>query len=499
MSLNIMSVIDESQALYRADQVRELDRRAIDEQGIPGATLMQRAGQASFDALRQAWPGANDILVLAGVGNNAGDGFVIARLAHSAGLGARAMLLADPERLRGDALGAYRAMTAAGVHAEAYHEDGLQWADVIVDAMLGTGLGGEVREPFAAVIHAVNQSGRPVLAVDIPSGLSADTGQALGVAVRATMTVSFIGLKQGPYLAAGPEYCGELCFDDLDVPAIVYQNMAPAMSRMSLDAERQALQPRRRSAHKGDFGHLLVVGGMPGFSGAPRMTGEAALRCGAGLVSIATHPDHAAMLNAQRPELMCHPVRSRSDLDALLARATVVVLGPGLGRSTWSEALWDRVLDVDCPLLVDADGLNLLAAQPQRREGWVLTPHPGEAARLLGLSTTEVEADRPAAVAALQARYGGTVLLKGAGTLVQSGEGPPKLCPLGNPGMAGGGMGDVLSGVIGALLAQGLAAAAATSLGVCLHAAAADRAAAGEGERGLLASDLMPHLRRLVN
>jgi NAD(P)H-hydrate epimerase len=196
---------------------------------------------------------------------------------------------------------------------------------------------------------------------------------------------------------------------------------------------------------------------------------------------------------------MCHAVRFRSDLDALLERATVVVLGPGLGRSTWSEALWARVLDADCPLLVDADGLNLLAARPQRREDWVLTPHPGEAAKLLGLSIAEVEADRPAAVVALQARYGGTVVLKGAGSLVQSGEGPPKLCPLGNPGMAGGGMGDVLSGVIGALLAQGLAASAATSLGVCLHAAAADWAAEAEGERGLLATDLMPELRRLVS
>ena len=483
--------------LYRAEQVREMDRQAIEDHGIAGAVLMARAGQAAFIALRRHWPGADNILVLAGTGNNAGDGFVIARLAHSAGLTVRVMFLADPQGLKGDALTAAQDMQEAGIHGQWYDDEGLAWADLVVDAMLGTGLSGEAREPYSEAIEALNGTRCPVLAVDIPSGLSADTGQPLGVAVRARMTVSFIGLKQGLYLALGPEYRGDLVFDDLGVPDEVL-TAAPSLRTLALPNQLQTLPARRLSAHKGNFGHLLVVGGAPGFGGAARMAAEAALRCGSGLVSVATHPSHAAALTAQRPEIMCHPSADRSDLDALLERATLVVLGPGLGRGSWSQALWDRVMHSDHPLLLDADALNLLADHPEHRDNWILTPHPGEAARLLGEDITWIEQDRMRAIAALTERYGGTVVLKGAGTLVQTGNELPGLCPLGNPGMASGGMGDVLSGIIGSLAGQGLQPGQAAALGVCLHATAADQAAEKDGQRGLLATDLMPELRRLV-
>lgn len=486
-------------SLYRADQVRELDRRAIEQQGIPGGTLMARAGQVTFETVREVWPQARKLLVLAGVGNNAGDGFVVARLAGEQGLRPRVMHLGSPERLGGDALAAYQAMREAGIDAEPYAVEGLEWADVVVDAMLGTGLDGEVREPFAAVIRALNASGRPVVAVDIPSGLDADSGQPLGAAVRASQTVTFIGRKIGLYLADGPWYRGKLRFDDLYVPAEVYREMAAEATLLSATGLAEALPRRRRDAHKGDFGHLLVVGGAQGFAGAARMAGEAALRCGAGLVSLATAPGHAAALSAQRPELMSHPVDSPVDLEPLLQRSTVVALGPGLGKGAWAEGLWERVLETELPLLVDADGLKLLADRPRRCEHWVLTPHPGEAARLLGESARWVEQDRRRAVRALCERYGGVVVLKGAGTLVDDAQAPLGLCDAGNPGMASGGMGDVLSGVIAALLAQGVVARQAASLGVYLHAAAADRAVRVDGERGLLATDLLPHLRRLVN
>ena len=263
--------------------------------------------------------------------------------------------------------------------------------------------------------------------------------------------------------------------------------------------EPQALPPRARDAHKGDHGHLLVVGGNRGFAGASRLAGEAALRCGAGLVSIACRPDSQTAIAAARPELMVHAVTSASELRPLLRRADVIAIGPGLGTDPWAQALLGAVLEHPGPRVFDADALNLLALEPAELEDeCVLTPHPGEAARLLGLSATEVQDDRPASIEALRGRYGGTWVLKGAGSLVLSEAGLAR-CGLGNPGMAVGGMGDLLTGVIGALLAQGLEPAQAAEQGVWLHAVAGDRAAAADGERGLIASDLLPHLRALVN
>ncbi len=490
----------EGAALYRAEQVRELDRRAIQDHGIPGIALMERAGKVAFDVLQQRWPRARKLLVVAGAGNNAGDGFIVAALARQAGLAVRVVTLSDPQQLQGEALEAWWQMQATDLMPEPFSPEPFGWADVVVDAILGTGLRGAVREPFAQAIEAVNAADCPVLALDIPSGLCADTGQPLGVAVRAAATVSFIGLKQGLFLSRGPDYRGELHFDDLGVPRAVYHGLTPGLQLLGL--HQSPLASRRRDANKGDFGHVLVVGGAPGFGGAARLAGEAALRSGAGLVSIATHPLHAAKLMVGRPELMCHPVVERGQLQPLLERASVVVLGPGLGLDAWGQGLWDAAVDSGLPLVLDADGLNRLATLGELpgacSEARVLTPHPGEAARLLQLTTAEVEQDRIAAVTTLRDRFGGTLVLKGAGTLVLGAEGPPGQCPLGNPGMASGGMGDLLAGVIGALLAQGLEPAAAAALGVCLHAAAGDEAAA-EGQRGMLASDLLAPLRRLCN
>lgn len=485
-------------ALYRAEQVRELDRIAIEEYGIPGATLMERAGAAAFQLLRQLWPEARDLTVVCGAGNNGGDGYVVARLAGAAGLSVRVLQLGDPQKLRGDALAMARAYETAGGEAEPF--GGLPPAtSVIVDAVLGTGLEREVEGRWADALSAISRHPAPVLAIDIPSGLHADSGRILGEAARATATISFIGLKQGLFTADGPACAGAVYFDGLEVPARIYGRQILSARRLDWSKESLLLRPRSRGAHKGDFGHVLVVGGAPGFSGAARLAGEGAARSGAGLVSVATWPGHAPVLSASRPELMCHGVSSPEDLEPLLERATVVALGPGLGRSEWALALYGRVLDCDLPLVVDADGLNLLAAAPRRRDDWVLTPHPGEAARLLGQTGAEVQADRFLAATRLQERYGGVCVLKGAGTLVQ-GAGPrsPAVCTDGNPGMASGGMGDVLTGVVAALAAQGFALVDAAEIGVCLHAAAAD-AAAADGERGLLASDLLGWLRRLIN
>ncbi|MFQ5643357.1 MAG: NAD(P)H-hydrate dehydratase [Thiogranum sp.] len=485
--------------LYTAAQVRELDRIAIEVKGIPGYRLMCRAGQVLADCIARHWPAVRRVEVLCGPGNNGGDGYVVARLLQAAGVDVRVLSLCDPERLKGDAAQAARDYMAQGGQCELFSGALGETVDLFVDALLGTGLDRPVAGAIRAAIEALAAHPAPVLAADIPSGLHADSGRVLGVAVRAQRTLTFIGRKRGLYTGAGVRCAGQVGFDDLDVPADIYREQVAD----TLLVERPALGPlalaRAADAHKGHFGHVLVVGGSRGMSGAARLAAEAAARCGAGLVSVATCPEHAAGLNAGRPELMVHAVAQAADLQPLLERAGVVVVGPGLGQDDWSQRLFGRVLDSGLPLVVDADGLNLLARDPCQRDNWILTPHPGEAGRLLQQPTAAVEQDRFAALRQLVEQYRGVAVLKGAGTLTATGHGPVHLCARGNPGMASGGMGDVLGGVLGALLAQGLGAFEAASAGVFLHARAADLAAAEQGERGLLAGDLIPVLRGLVN
>ena len=484
--------------LYRAAQVRELDRRAIQEQRIPGYTLMSRAGAAAFTALQKHWPQAKQIIAVCGAGNNGGDGYVVARLALQAGLKVRVLYLKQPEALKGDALTAFQDARDAGVPMQPFQGAELQEADVVVDALLGTGLEREVQGLWQQAIKAINQHPDRVLAIDIPSGLHADTGAILGIAIQAALTVSFIGLKQGLFSGQGPQYCGRVLFDDLEVPTQVYQNMEPASYAYHGEDLLQLLPKRPRNAHKGDHGHVLVVGGDLGMAGAARMAAEAAARCGAGLVSVATHPEHAGLQAAVCPELMFHSVAQAEDLEPLLERATVVAVGPGLGRSAWGQVLLRRVLEWPGPVVMDADALNLLASNPSVRDNWILTPHPGEAGRLLGLSSQQIEADRFDAIKTLTDRFDGVCVLKGAGSLIASRNHQPWICCSGNPGMGSGGMGDVLTGVIAGLLAQGLKLDEAARAGAYLHGRAADLAAEA-GERGLLATDLLPFLRRLVN
>ena len=487
--------------LYSAEAVREFDRRAIEQQGLSGATLMQRAGEAAFRLLMLRWPRARAIAIVCGPGNNGGDGYVLARLAREAGMLPWVLTLGDSAAVKGDAASMRDAARASGVMDEPFLPDMLADCDVIVDALFGTGLERPVTGEWREAIEAVNASRRPVLAIDIPSGLSADTGAVLGAAVRAETTLTFIALKAGLFTARGREYAGEIQFDDLGVPAEVYAEVPPLARRITSRSLRGLLARRARDAHKGSFGRVLAVGGAPGMPGAIRLCGEAAYRCGAGMVTLATHPGHAAAVNAARPELMAYPVPSIAALKPLLTRATVVALGPGLGRGAWGKRLFNSALAAKRSLVIDADGLFFfLAPSRRRRSDWVLTPHAGEAARLLGSSVEEIERDRFAAVRAISDKYGGVCVLKGAGTLIAA-HGDPGifLCDRGNPGMASGGMGDVLTGVIAALRAQGLSPMDAARLGVWVHASAGDLAATRGGEVGLLASDLLERLREVVN
>ena len=517
-----------SNRLYSASAVRELDRRAIEDEGIPGIVLMKRAGREAFEALLARWPEPEKITVFCGGGNNGGDGYIIAGLARQQLIPVDIIQLADEQRLSGDAKRAWAFANDAGVAMQSWQSyltggTGLT-SGIVVDALLGTGISGEVRADYRAAIAHVNQSGLPVLAADIPSGLCSDTGAVRGIAVEAALTVTFIGVKVGLLTGRGPALVGELQYRDLDVPAIVYEGsaddsvgnpMPPAAQRLELESLLATFPQRERDAHKGRFGHVLVIGGDKGYGGAVAMAAEAALRVGAGLVSVATRPEHVPALLARRPELMVKGVASGQELEAHLEGPTLIVIGPGLGRSPWSEQMLQKAIGTGLPMVVDADALNILSegrvGENADASNWVLTPHPGEAARLLGCSNADIQADRLAACRGIAEKYSATVLLKGAGTLIagitgspinaagSDGKQPLWLCPYGNPGMASGGMGDVLAGVIGGLLAQGLDASTATCLGACLHSVAADRAAAENGEKGLLASDLFAPLRHLVN
>ncbi len=483
--------------LYTAHQVRELDRAAIDGAGIPGHALMQSAGEAVWEFLRRHWPDARSIVVACGTGNNGGDGYVVARLAQESGCQSRVIQLGDAGRMTGDALSARNDWLAAGGEEHSFDEKSLARADVIVDALLGTGLERPLEGEWRAVVEAINGASTPVLAIDIPTGLHSDSGTALGASIKACHTVTFIGRKQGLYTGDGPEYAGKVNFNDLNIPASVYPQVVPAAQLLSEPPLGRLARPRSRTAHKGHNGHVLVVGGAPGMTGAVQLAGMAALRVGTGLVSLATRPEHAAMIAAASPELMSHGVAEAGQLAPLLKRASIVVVGPGLGQSRWARGLLAAVLDTDLPLIVDADALNLLAREPETRDNWVLTPHPGEAGRLLKISARDIQIDRFAAASALATSYGGTAVLKGAGSLVARTATPVTVCAVGNPGMATAGMGDVLSGVIAGLAAQGLGLWQAAAAGVCVHGFAGDRAAL-TGERGLTARDVINELRAVM-
>lgn len=480
--------------LYTVEQVRAIDRRAIDDLGVSGFELMNRAATAAFACLCRQWPHARRIVVFCGPGNNGGDGYLLANLAYGSGVSAEVVELS--ETVRGDAASARETWLRSGGITHRWHQDAsLPHADVYVDALYGTGLNRAPEPAASSLIERINASGVPVLAIDVPSGLNADTGHCPGAAIRAQATVSFIAAKRGMYTGQAATRTGVLHLDTLRLPDILWQGM-PADATL-LDAMH--LGPRARDAHKGDAGHVLAIGGDHGTAGAIRLCGEAALRCGAGLVSIATRGENIPALNSARPELMPHGVHGPQELQPLLERATVMAVGPGLGQGAWGHALWLTALDSGKPLVLDADGLNLLAREQRRFTApVVVTPHPGEAGRLLGKSTTDVQADRFTAARELAQRYGAVVVLKGSGSLIANPDGRIDVCTWGNPGMASGGMGDLLTGIVAALMAQGCSAWDAARIGVGLHARAGD-VAARKGERGLLASDLLDPLRAMGN
>lgn len=515
--------------LFTAKECQALDRIAIEQFGIPSYELMCRAGQAAMDLLRTRWKRANNVLILCGTGNNGGDGLVLARLLKNIGIGVDVWVLGEQDKLKGDARKAYDDAQKSGVSIlfcvnvdEEKIRSSLGLCAVVVDALLGTGTQGELRENLLSLVKLVNESERPVFALDNPTGLCVDTGSVLGDAIKADMTLTFIAQKPGLLTGQAADYVGDLhCatlgLDQAVFDALVAKENANKTEQSSIQKQnlesfcfkdvKHLLMSRKKTSHKGDFGHVLLVGGDLGMGGAIALAGMAALRVGAGLVSVACHPENAALVTSLQAELMCRGIKQKSDLDALIKKASVIVMGPGLGQSTWSQMIFSKIIEEKKLRVLDADALNWLANNHHYSEQWVLTPHTGEAGRLLACSREAINKHRFAASADIQKQYGGVCVLKGAGTVVcaqvcSSNLQTCGVCLDGNSGMASGGMGDVLTGILAGLIAQfdkDLSLEQITRLGVSLHSHAADCIAKVKGGRGMLASDLIPQLQDLVN
>ena len=490
--------------MYQARQIRDLEQSAI-AGGIEGYTLMQNAGKAVFAQITKRWPQAKRLVVFCGSGNNAGDGYVVAGLAKLQGYWVECYSVIDPKQLRGDAQLAWSNAHQLGVLVKPFTAEASIEADLVVDAILGTGLQRLVQGSWQAAVEIINQFTCPVIAVDIPSGIQADTGQVMGVGVHADLTITFIGLKQGLFTGDAPDFTGEIVLDDLQVNTDKMPAAAQVLNREVL-ANITKITKRPKTAHKGHYGHVLVIGGNRGMGGAPVLAGIAALRSGAGLVSIAAYSD----TGIAPAEIMRHVVKQAKQIDELVDRASVIVIGPGLGMDNWGCALFNRVIGQNKPMIIDADALNQLAGMSrftgikplapdslcEQGKHWVLTPHPAEAGRLLACTTKEIQQDRFLAATRLRDRFGSVVVLKGAGTLVVAKQ--IAVCCQGNPGMASAGMGDTLSGIIAGLFTQGLSLSQAAQCGVWLHANAADQAANRYGEISLIASDLFEFIPQLL-
>jgi len=502
--------------LVTADVMREMDRVAIEEYGVPGAVLMENAGAGTARAIMGRWPRASRVAVIAGGGNNGGDGFVIARHLINSGVEAVTFLLSDRGKISGDArinLEILSRMHSVILEVKSEEDlsllrEALHGYDLVVDAMLGTGLSRELKEVYRSCVEIINSSDVPVCSVDIPSGLSSDTGRPLGDAVRADLTCTYGLVKVGQVVYPGAAYVGDLMLVDIGMPVDVIEKLGGSDRLLMAEGVRRWFAPRDPQAHKGDFGHLLVVAASPGKTGAAAMCAEAAVRSGAGLVTAAVPESLNAVLESKLTEAMTLPARDEKgfleagaweDIEPVLERATALAVGPGLGTRECTRKLFFKLLsEAGAPMVIDADGLNLLvsdvgAVKSSGAEA-VLTPHPGEMARLLNISSGQVQQDRISAARRLAEASGAVVVLKGSRSIIVSPEGTLAVNPTGNPGMAGGGAGDVLTGIIGSLLARGFEAFDAACAGTWIHGRAGDMAVETYGETALKATDLIDAL-----
>ncbi len=509
--------------LVTANEMQRMDRHTINAFGIPGRVLMENAGRGAtaffLKAVHQGSRGS--VGVMAGRGNNGGDGFVMARYLHQKGIDVTVYLLSTRQRVGGDAAANLELLDAMGVPVvEIPDENALDslrprlihhrfW----IDAILGTGLNSPVRGFFRTAIDFINNQGAPVFAVDIPSGLNADTGQVCGSAIRATATATFGFAKLGHLCFPGRGLTGKLLVVEIGIPPHVAMDVGCRQHLITADMLKRHLPRRPKTAHKGHTGHLLVLAGSPGKTGAAAMTATAALRIGTGLVTLGIPRSLNPILETLTTEAMTVPLdesdqgtldeSSFDTIRPLLDGKRCLAIGPGIGTSPSTGRLIARLIkESPLPLVIDADGLNLIAENPdilsQRRAPIVLTPHPGEMARLSGKRTATIQEARIEQARAFSKSHGVIMVLKGADTIIAKSNGTLFVNPTGNPGMATGGMGDVLTGVIAGLIAQGMPADRAATAGVYLHGLAADRIARDKAPTGYLATEVMHALPEAI-
>jgi len=509
--------------LVTAEEMRTLDQKAINEYGIPGVVLMENAGLSVFKLVKEHFGGElgqKRVLILAGKGNNGGDGFVVARHLANVGCDVKLCILCKPEEFQGDALTNWQILRRMNIryHVVLNERDlnvvrvALMYTELVIDAIFGTGFKGEAGGTVAKIIQLVNEAGKPVVSVDLPSGAEADTGCVRGACIKATYTVTFALPKLGLVLEPAVRYVGSLLVGDISLPAQLISR--EKITRFLLDAEwcRKTIPVRDPDSHKGNFGHVFIIGGSPGMTGAVSLAAWAAVRSGAGLVTVGIPSGLNSVIETKVTEAMSLPLPeteegtiSRRALDIIkrMAAQKVVVLGPGLSRQKETQELVKGFLpELPCPVVVDADALFSLSScrNFKRKSSFplILTPHPGEMAWLHGISTGDVQANRVEIVQKTSRDWNAVVVLKGARTLVATPEGKLYVNSTGNPGMATGGTGDVLAGMIGAFLAQGLSAEKAAALGAFIHGMAGDQAAELQGKMGLAAGDLIDYIPKVI-
>jgi NAD(P)H-hydrate epimerase len=477
--------------LHTPESVYRLDRAAVITDAFREVDLMQRAGARVWQAIDARWPNLSSLTVFAGAGNNGGDAFVVALCARTRGVKVQLLVQGDLARQSATSRHFREQWEQGGGNCEAWRGQDIA-GEVMVDGLLGIGLQRELDAHWQELVTTINAAPQPCVAIDIPSGLHGKTGIAQPVAVQAQLTITFIGRKTGQYLADGPDYCGELQFDDLGVSGAVRASV-PAALEVIESCQLPAL--RKRNSHKNQYGNLLIIGGDQGMSGAVTLAAQAALRSGAGLVTALVHPDCRHSLAASA-EIM---VLGWDALEKKLGDATVVVVGPGLGRSEEAQLCLQSLRAARQPMVIDASALDagFLKALASRQR--VITPHPGEAAALLSTSAAEIQADRMRSCERLLDLFGATTVLKGSGTIIAGpGEALPAINTRGNPGMASAGMGDVLSGIIAALMGQGLVPFAAARTAVYIHALCAESYTVDSDQTGLIASDVIDAIPRII-
>ena len=499
--------------LYTAKETKKIDNLAIKEKEISGYSLMQRAAEFALDVILKEFGPLEELVIFCAKGKNSGDGFLLGSLAKEFGLNVTIVTCCPSKEIKGVSSKAFKEMKASKARIISINSIGklkVSRKAVIVDALIGTGIKGNLRKNIKDSILALNRLGTklPVVSLDIASGVNPDTGEVKDICVYADITITFVAQKRGCFTSIGKKVSGEVMYSDLEIPKKLFTKVTATSSIVNFEEYIDKVVYREQDAHKGNFGHVLVIGGDRGLGGAGLLASKAAVYSGAGLTSLVTRPEHVNASLVSCPEVMVKGVNSGQDLEEHLIKPTVIAIGPGLGQTAWSEQMIQRVFweaeKREVTVIMDADALNLipklkLSSKLPRR--LVLTPHPGEAATLLNTNVETIESDRFAYAAKIQKKFNATVVLKGSGTVIchkKNGIQQWGVCNAGNPGMASGGMGDVLTGIIAGMLAQGLTPKEASEVGVDLHAKAADQASFDLGEVGLTPSDVIEELRYLL-